>query len=61
MDDRTSAIQAMVQGKIPETLINPTMLGEILESAQQQLASHNAQLAVTNLELLYTIRVTTVQ
>ena len=61
MDARMNAIQAMVQGKIPETLIDSKMLSEILENAQEQLAGHNAQLAVTNLELLYAMRVTTTQ
>ncbi len=61
MDARMNAIQAMVQGKIPETLIDPKTLGEILENAQGQLADHNAQLAVTDLELLYNMRVTTTQ
>ncbi len=58
---RTNAIQEISEGKLPISIVRPYQLREILTNAQDQLAVYDAQLAVTDIELLYTMRIVTAQ
>ncbi len=61
LQKRTDAFQTISEGKLPISLVTPRKLRGILAKAQDQLATHNSQLAVTDIELLYTMRVVTAQ
>ncbi len=58
---RIDAFQTIAEGKLPISLISSHDLSQILTRAQSQLATHNAKLAVVDIELLYTMRIVTAQ
>ena len=59
LQERRAAIQVMLEGKLPITLVTPQKSQEILDNAQNQLAEHDTQLAVTDIKLLYSMKIVT--